>query len=281
MSYLGFTDKINQKFENVFSEISSVYNFDNGVEFELAICDVLKVLLPSKYGVTRGHIVTQDGDEVGDDIIIYDSEHFPTLRLLNEETIGRKQHIPVEAVYAYIEAKHTLFLSDDSNNSQSLQKALEQVAKVKNLPRKDVPLSQINKHIKLGGASRENENWPDTFNPMYTAIFGRFFKIDPDNYVPKGAEALINLLLNKFADSKPDLLIGGADFIALPAVGTEINSPFFIPGKSTLYSFHTKDKSFGIGITNLLFAIENIKLGEIYWPQILADELNLKINNPQ
>ena len=45
-----------------------------------------------------------------DDIIIYERNRFPLLRLINESDFCRKQQVPVESVYAYIEAKHSLTL---------------------------------------------------------------------------------------------------------------------------------------------------------------------------
>ena len=46
------------------------------------------------------------GNTAGDDIITYDQELYPTLRFLDSDNqYAQKEQIPVEVVYAYIEAK--------------------------------------------------------------------------------------------------------------------------------------------------------------------------------
>ena len=97
--YNNLIDRISTRAEAIFSEIESIYNFDKGDEFEIAVCKLLLTILPEKFGVCRGHVITKDDDEAGDDIIIYDKHNFSLLRLLNEDTLWRKQHVPVEAVY--------------------------------------------------------------------------------------------------------------------------------------------------------------------------------------
>jgi hypothetical protein len=71
----------------------------------------------------------------GDDIIVFDTTRSPVLRALGNY-LSRKEKVPAEAVLAYIEAKHTLSIHGEGG--QSLQKATEQTAAVKALPR--VPL---------------------------------------------------------------------------------------------------------------------------------------------
>jgi hypothetical protein len=73
--------------------------------------------------VSRGFIETADGNMARDDIIIYERNRFPLLRLINESDFCRKQQVPVESVCAYLEAKHSLTLEGGgpqrgSNKSQ-------------------------------------------------------------------------------------------------------------------------------------------------------------------
>ena len=99
---------ISRRFESELEYMSSIYNFDLGDEFEIAVCHVLRKILPIKYGICRGFVVDKSKNIAGDDIIIYDRMNFPNLRFLGQEDdYARKNQIPVEAVYAYIEAKHT------------------------------------------------------------------------------------------------------------------------------------------------------------------------------
>lgn len=103
--YKNLIDRISDRAEAIFSEIESIYNFDKGDEFEIAVCKLLMAILPEKFGVCRGHVITKNDEVAGDDIIIYDKHNFPLLRLLDEDNLWRKQYVPVEAVYCYIEAK--------------------------------------------------------------------------------------------------------------------------------------------------------------------------------
>ena len=82
MAYGDYLQTISVKFENLFQDISVQHNFDYGPEFEIALCKALRIILPAKFGICRGFAVTLDGDIAGDDIIIFDNERFPTLRLL-------------------------------------------------------------------------------------------------------------------------------------------------------------------------------------------------------
>ena len=111
--------------------IAAFYNFDLGDEFEVGICEILTDTLPQQFGVCRGHIVTKDGQQEGDDVIIYDKGRFPTLRHRGVGNFSRKEHVPVESVYAYVEAKHTLKV--DSDDASTYQKAWNQIANVKKL----------------------------------------------------------------------------------------------------------------------------------------------------
>ena len=125
--YNNIIDNIAQEFERLIGNIKTVYNFDYGNEFEISVCKFLRKFLPLKYGICRGFVIDKDGNRAGDDIIIYDQELYPTLRFLEPDNqFAKKEQIPVEAVYAYIEAKYTL-------NSDSLKKAVKQVGTVKKL----------------------------------------------------------------------------------------------------------------------------------------------------
>jgi len=85
----------------------AVHNFDYGDEFEIALCEVLRTILPGRAAVCRGYVIAQDGRMAGDDIIVFDATRFPVLRALGDD-LSRKEKVPAEAVLAYIEAKHTL-----------------------------------------------------------------------------------------------------------------------------------------------------------------------------
>jgi hypothetical protein len=272
MLYNDYIKRIDEKYKSLLSLINVNYNFDYGDEFEFALCHLLRALLPEKYGVCRGFIVDKESHIAGDDIIIFDQYRFPTIRLFDNMDFSIKQQIPVEAVYAYIEAKHQL---DDS----TFVKSLTQVRNVKQLimRRGKLDLSWINDDFKLVGENnlkRENYNFPDYFNPPFTAIIsnkcGIAHKDLPD------ASNLIKMQINLggYESFPPDLLISD-NIVALPAVETQIESPFF-SNNSKIEAF-TSNYAFGIGMSSLLYALDYIKLGKIHWPSILADSLGLNL----
>lgn len=97
--YNDFVKKTAAKFDRIMSDMEAVYNFDSGDEFELAICDMLRSILPQRFGICRGFVVSENGSVAGDDIIIYEQQQYPTFRQV--EKFGRKEQIPIEAVFAY------------------------------------------------------------------------------------------------------------------------------------------------------------------------------------
>src|ERR1700722_4680611 len=132
--YNRLVNDLSQRFQKKFEDMKVVHNFENGPEFEIALCEVLKSLLPSRVGICRGYIVGQGGELAGDDIILYDAARFPTLRALGQD-IAKKEQVPAEAVLAYIEAKHTLYVGEDDTRhaGQNLAKALQQTSAVKSI----------------------------------------------------------------------------------------------------------------------------------------------------
>jgi|SRR5919199_1088149 hypothetical protein len=282
MAYGDYLQTISVKFENLFQDISVQHNFDYGPEFEIALCKALRIILPAKFGICRGFAVTLDGDIAGDDIIIFDHERFPTLRLLEDNTYAQKQSIPIEAIYAYIEAKHTLYLEGDGG--QSLRKACEQVAAVKSLQRPQVPFNQIAPYIKFGDNNiKPPQFWPSCRNPMFGAVVARYIQLKPKAPAPTNKLfPFVGPYLQKSTQNSqvpPDILVLGADIVCLPAVETQIESPFFIHGISKLAPCLAPQKSFGVGISALSWALDCIQLGTIYWPAILASGLGITLAN--
>lgn len=64
MSYGDYLDNITHRCASLLGDISAGYNFDYGVEFEIALCHLLRAVLPSKYGICRGFVVSFDGATV-------------------------------------------------------------------------------------------------------------------------------------------------------------------------------------------------------------------------
>jgi hypothetical protein len=171
--YNNWLGDITERFQKKFDDIKVVYNFEYGEEFEMAIADALRELLPQRYGVCRGYVVSRDGQSAGDDIIIFDAQHFPTLRALERTDLSRKENVPAEAVLAYIEAKHTLQFAGEGG--QSLSKAVDQVRRVKEVPRPPVPHSEIIPGVNLPAqfSVTSPPYMPQIRNPYYGAIWAR------------------------------------------------------------------------------------------------------------
>jgi len=280
MSYANFCENISTKFESSFSEISAEYNFDLGDEFEIALCKTLRILLPEKYGVCRGFLVTHDGEKAGDDIIIYDQDRMPTIRMLESGQFYQKQEVPVEAVYAYIEAKHTLYIN--GNGGQSLLKALSQIERVKSLTRPFTESMEIDPYTKVQATGKNQDYWPEIRNPIYAGIFARNVKLnDTSKDESMCFEGLDSCLSTRGHCGKmqPDFIIAGKNIVCLPCVEGQVESPFYVKEVTGFSAIKSNQKAVGVGLSSLSWAIDWMKLGKIYWPSIIASGLDLHLEN--
>lgn len=280
MAYQKLIENISDAIEEQLKQISTRYNFDYGDEFEIALCELLIKILPEKYGVCRGFAVTKDDDFAGDDIIIYDKYRFPTVRLFEKDRLDKKYEVPIESVYAYIEAKHSLILLDE-NHGQSLYKAYDQVNKVKGLQRDSRTLLSIDPYSDLShGFTAERKNWPEISNPLYGAIIARNVKDKPTGKILDSGE--IQRLFKQVVIPKdsldPDLIVFGKEDLMFPAISTSdsisFESPFFVKDVSSYIHKKTENSALAIGITMLLYALDTIKLGKMPYNKIIINELN-------
>ncbi len=275
--YNGLIEKISQEATKYFDAILATHNFENGNEFEVALCKILRLILPKKYSICRGYIVAPDGSCAGDDIIIYDAYAFPKVRLIEDE-LAIKQYIPFEAVYAYIEAKHTLYLEDDD----VIGKAFNQINKVKSLSRVPRSFEELDGYKLKAGLNTNvtissRKNWPDYWNPLFTCIISRYFKKSKkDTQTGVTQPEIINSWKNKLS-GQLDLILFGEKFVGLPCINGSIYSPFFIEGKSDCAIFES-DNSIGVAFSSLMWALENIKLAPIDYPQVIAKALDITVN---
>lgn len=281
MIYNDFLPKLADAISNKFSEMQSTYNYEKGGELEMALCDILRLVLPEKFGVCTGFIVPKVGSPVGDDIIIYDKQRFPLLRLLSKDNNSRKQYVPVEAVYCYIEAKHTLHISGDLQNGQSLTKACKQVADVKRLYREPRIPEQVHPYFNSDISMGERPDWPKNLNPLFGMIFARHVKSKKgDTDYLQREEVLPALVGFNFGNKRyaPDLIVAGDCNIIAPSVTFEgkheFHSPFCVEGVTDeLRIFRSNGLGFAISICILLYALDTMKLGRMPWAEILYDGL--------
>lgn len=273
--YNDFLKNISQKFQNNFSEISAIYNFDYGDEFEIALCKSFRTVLPNYYGVCRGSIFSIDGESVGDDIIIYDQFHFPTLRLLEDNTFAQKQQIPYEAVFAYIEAKNTLVI--DGSGANTIEKAWTQCQNVKKLNRKEVKYSKYS--VNNIPFLKPLPYWPTIGNPIYTAIFSRGIRKSSNEQILDsniGSNELLNKMRKLEQSKQPDLIIADYNSIFIPSISTQIESPFFTENSELFYTI-AENIAYGLGLSMMFYAFDNIRLGSIQWPKVISDGFNLQL----
>ena len=284
--YNDYLKNISSKYESLVGDISANYNFELGTDFELVICEVLKKILPKKFGVCRGFLVSSDGRTEGDDIIIYDRFRFPQIRLFDENDLAHKQEIPIEAAYAYIEAKNSLINGQDSKNkNRSFRKALNQVSKVKALvnSRETINVKNaFNPYISIEVSKAKGRNhWPENINPFFTAIISPQVKGENGNKIENSNDVISSLKGSYEDECSPDLIIAGKNVCFLPFVNNDetksntYHSPFYIEGKSNLSAHSIDEHAFSVGMCSLLYALDAICLGIMPWPSVIEDALNL------
>lgn len=278
MDYNGWLGEVSTKFQRRFEEIRTNFNFEYDDEFELAIAETLAKIVPTRVGICRGFVVSQDGTTKGDDIILFDKSRFPTLRFLTDD-LRAKQYVPAEAVLCYIEAKYSLYLKDTGASSgQTLEKALKQTSDIRMLARKEVPLKEIFPGINLGNnlsITTDELGHATTRNPYYTAIIsGRVYKSSLDKTDPTDVQ-LAEAMKSIEGCYAPDCICAG-HLLALPSYHQlepdeyQIRQ-FMIPGNELL--FCTPKNALGIAVAHLLWAIEHLQLGRIDWPSMFQGSL--------
>jgi len=278
--YSDYLYTIGDKFSSLLGEIKVDYNFDNGDEFEIAVCKALRLILPNKYGICRGTVFTIENESIGDDIIIFDQSRFPVLRLLDNNNYAQKQHIPIEAVIAYIEAKNTVIIENGHPNS--LQKAIEQATKIKKIGRKEARLNPFvidmdDRTLDFMKTTR-SENYPQINNPFYTCVFSRGVRLKEHGDLLEASK--INEKLSGMSLSSDnhcvDLLVLHKDIVIFPLVNNSFSSPFWINGKTTHYKIFIKeDLAWGLGVSLLFLAFEMIRLDSMDWKKIIAQTLEM------
>ncbi|WP_437973793.1 DUF6602 domain-containing protein [Sorangium sp. So ce295] len=276
--YNDWFGNIVERMDQEFKAIRAVHNIERGEEFEKALCRALRALLPERAGVCRGYIVDRDNNMQGDDIIVYDAARFPTLRACGRD-LAVKEQVPAEAVLAYIEAKHTLYAQEKvlkKHEGQSLAKACSQISAIKALKRAPMPLEAFApKFLAPPAWFKRRRGFPSIRNPWYAAIWALNLNVG------KGAEPT-EALASRFEtfgdvpiDRLPDVVAAGS-VIMNPCVYNEKDlgrqiRPFVT--EDTQIAFTGSVRALGLAAVHLIWAIEDIMLGDIPWPALLHDEL--------
>jgi hypothetical protein len=278
--YNSYIRILSEKFNRRLEDISGTYGFEYGIEFELAICEILRSFLPLKYGICRGFVVTESGEMAGDDIIIYDQERFPTLRMNDKENFSRKEQIPIEAVYAYIEAKHTLILGK-SDSKSSINNAVSQVNKIKELcnQREKVGIFQLDPHLPEFKNDIICDDLPKYRNPIFTAIISRYVAFEKPTNRLTDVDEINKLLFSKDIDKSiynPELIITGkSNYLATGYYFDEkkkdgIETLFSLPDKENFYGVHIAENlTYGLFLAYLIHAIDYTRLGRMPWGKMI------------
>lgn len=282
--YNGLVDRIAKSFDAAFSAIEAVYNLEYGTEFEVALCRAIGRLLPSRFSICRGFVVNRAGQTAGDDIVIYERHLFPTARFLLGDDLSLKEQVPIEAVAAYIEAKHTFDLADGVDSS--LNKALKQIDAVKRLclQRDPVLLNRVARNSTVEGlAIKGPEGFPDLRNPIFTAVFSRHVRERKGkDYITDSTviERALGSRGNVVDLAPPDLVVAGSSVVALPSVQNVIKSPFMPHQGGAMATIRADNLAFAIGICDLLWALDFIELGNLPWTAVMQEALRIPFVTP-
>lgn len=278
--YRDFVRTLSERVIQSLSTIETEHNFEYGVEFEIAMCDALRSALPDRYGINRGYVVDAEGTAAGDDIVISARERFPTLALRGRDDFARKEFVPIEAAYCYIEAKHSIVLTSDGR--QSLSTACEQVSRVKKLCRKrpDIAPGQVNPYFNISGgilSVNSPPEFPNIQNPMFGAVFARHVRLSNESDPIEDPKEIESLLKGRqiLPEQPPDLIVLGDSLVIVPAIDNKVRSPFFIPQKSAYHTRVVDHVSFGIALTSIMAALDWIQLGVLPWHRITIDALDI------
>ncbi len=267
--YQEYLLRLSRKVSARLDEIEANYNFDYGDEFEIALCDLLADILPNRYGVCRGFLVSPEGKKAGDDIIVYDRMRFPTLRSSISNSYALKEEIPIEAVLTYIECKHTLHVVDEKGNPENLFTAIHQVRNAKQListrqPKENIEYSE---DVTWRGVVRD---WPHQHPPLKNPPFGIIMSrtAGPSTTVESINKSKI------IGSNSPDLIIAGNDIIVTPSanLGPDgIKSTLYYDEKFNhpLLADKAENMAYGLGLATLMAALEWIELLPINWASAL------------
>jgi len=282
--YDGYVNMLSKKISLRLETMAAHYSFENGDEFEFALCDVLRSFLPIKYGICRGYVVDREGTKEGDDIIIYDQLRFPTLRLNDKNQWAMLERIPIEAVYAYIEAKHLL-------NYTTLKKGFQQCVDVKKLisTRDKRKLYQFDPYIPSDlELPSERVELPKYRNPPYALIFSRYavgekgrYKSDDPIKIKKFLDKGIGKL--KMNPLMPEIIVAGDSnllFTNFYHAGTKNKQTtgFTLEHQPNLsyFSWTKPYMAYGIALAGLMSSLDWIRLYKMPWEDIINDPAQLK-----
>lgn len=213
--YGDYLKRIADRWQGELASIMAGYNFDLGDEFEIVVCRLLRAFLPSRYGVCRGHAIDRDGKKSqGDDVIVFDKLRYPTIGLRDECDFSRKEFVPVEAVYGYLEAKSTIILDDHKcphASNQLLSHASKQAVEFREFcERRQLVLHRNGPPVPWIRSDRAD--------PVFTAVISNGVKeTATSELIANGSRVCEILRTQKALTTIPDLVLLGSTAVGLPS----------------------------------------------------------------
>jgi len=266
--YQDWLTDIQGRFDDAFKDMKARHNYEYGVEIEVAMCRVLRTVLPGRAEVCRGSVIDRNGTIAkGDDLVVFDAAAFTPLRGLGHD-LSVKQSVPAEAVLACIEIKHTLRL--DGKGPTSLTKAFEQAIDVKSLERDRVPLEDLGWGVRFKGVDvARPKRYPECRNPWYSAIWARY--VEPED------PELLNEFLHDHHEigPMPDCVAAGSLFSMPGRVqqgkvrGVQVAAPFCAGAEK--HATWCVPQTLARGTAHLLWAISWIRLGRMPWDYVIME----------
>lgn len=265
MIYADLVQRLGQRLSQLTNKFAS---HSDAAEFTQGMVKLLKKILPSQYGVTLGQAQAEDGALSESAILIFDAEQWPLLKILDNSN----PIIPLNSVYAYLEAHPTVYL-EGSNNPGDMDTILKRIRQFKHLPRDKTPI--IN-------SSQQNLKGLICNNPLYAMIIADNIQLNANKaaLTSQQIQPIFNIFCSQLAttggNALPDIMAVSQDLIALPTNNEKIQSPFLLPAQSQLKPYLTQQKSLALALTTLLQALSLIKLTATPWEQIISSGLSKK-----
>jgi hypothetical protein len=234
---------------------------DRGGAREEALRQFLGGHLPKKYGVTKGEVVTKDGQHSHSaDVIVYDAVNCPILY------VGGTQVLPMEGVYGIIEVKSAL-------SKAEFVDAATKIANFKRLAPRDLSVIQTREYVTVHRPSRPfgailafdlADNSMDSLGENWTEINGQVHDVNFfTNLVAVLGSGLLLFELVDWVAGTIGPLLDTDQFVDLILAGQKWAAE---GGKEGRVQFRHKqellgDRTFGRFVVHVLMMLERLKLG--------------------
>jgi hypothetical protein len=254
-------EKISKQLDIEFSYSTANHNFELGLPLENSLKNYFKKYFPKKCEFTSGYLVDKDGKVSNQiDWIIYNCLDFtPLIAKSNiEDTV---EWIPFDSVYSSVEVKRTL-------DEDTLNKAIIQISKSKQLQRAKTTLLQVNPlleiPLKFLNIEPNSAGLKKICNYYYFGIYAYSTTIYDDPNVI--LDELIKYKKDYSFDLMPDFIAIHGKYYVRKMLNTEkdISATPFINETNSYGIIKSNENTSGIFFTDLITQISNTKLSAFY-----------------